>query len=245
MNTFKEYQKSITIRDSEETKVRALELATFKESKLLSILRNLGMPGKYTDVPITKVPAPTDTAFVIGGVRVTKELTNAVGKLTDETLEDSSPNMEVALDNIVTSLSRAKLEKSIADHLVSGTATVGSASPDFATILSLLSKFPETIHATEGKFVAAMSYNTWLTVLSKMTPIQYQLVKDGVVTLAPIVGMDDKKMSVFHTHGVLVGFGIRGIEKERNGSTQSDDLIIQLSIGYGADSDYIKYVTLA
>lgn len=240
--------KSLTssVSGAEDTKVVELRQATLKGSKILPLLPVITMTGKYTDIPFIHLPANDDTTYRVGGLNVEKELLNAKATLVDETVEDASPNLEIALDKILSSQARLKLENYIADKFTSITATTKTASSaSFATIVELLKSFPSQALAIEGSFVAVVSPMTYFTFLASMDNSHREMVKQGIVTLVPMNGLDDKALVVLHTQGVAIGFDILGLEKERVASSGKDELIVQLTAGFGYDSDYIKYVALS
>ncbi|QKE60893.1 hypothetical protein JAVIER_27 [Vibrio phage Javier] len=235
-----------SVSGAEDTKVETLRQAILKGSWLLPLLPNITMTGKFTDIPFIHLPDDDDTTFRVGGIQVTKELLAAQAVLVDDTVEDSSPNLETALDRILISQARLKVENYIADQMSAITATAGVASSkSFSTIVELIKKFPNQMLAIEGKFVAVVSPMTHFTILSTMDNAHREMVKSGIITLVPALGMEDDALIMFHTQGVALGYTINGIEKDRDGASQKDNLIVQATAGFGYDSDYIKHVKLS
>lgn len=240
--------KSVTssVTGAEDTKVDTLRQATLKGSKILPLLPTITMTGKYTDIPFIHLPDNDDTTYRVGGLNVEKDMLSARATLVDETVEDASPNLEVALDKILTSQARLKLENYIADKFTAITPTTGTASAtSFATIVTLLKSFPSQALSIEGNFIAVVSPMTYFTFLASMDNAHREMVKQGIITLVPMNGLDDKALVVMHTQGIAIGFDIYGLEKERIASSGKDELIVQLTAGFGYDSDYIKYVVLS
>lgn len=248
ITTFQDYQKSITVAESAKHKVLELMDATLKGSKALPLLNKVTLESKHTHIPFLHLPKDTDTTFTIGAIDVTKELENSSAKLVDETDEDTGINLESALDKILISQARMKVENYIADYLSDNTKftpATGAAAKAFSTIVSTIESFSYQILAIEGSFVALVSFPTYFKLLSTMDNSHRELVKDGFIKLVPICGMEDTKLVVLHTQGVAYGAEIRGVEKERNAESQYTYFITQVAVGVGADSNYVKNITLA
>lgn len=234
-----------SVSGAQETKVDALRQATLKASKVLPLLPTVTLTGKITSIPFIHLPDDDDTTFRVGGIDVTKELLATKAKLVDETVEDASPNLEAALDKIVTSQVRLKLENYIADAMTKVASVSGVASAkNFSTIVDLLKKFPRQTLAIEGQFVAVVSPITYFTFLATMDNAHKEMVKEGIVKLVPMNGLDNDALVVFHTQGIAIGYNIYSLEKDREAGSQYTNLVAQLTVGFGYDSDYIKNVKL-
>lgn len=239
--------KTVTSNDSAKTKVLALKQAVLKNSIALSTITKVSLTSKHTNIPFLKAPNASASSFVIGGLDVVKELKGPAAKLTDETEEDSNINMEAALDSILTSQSRLVVEKYISDYLTNPAnfpVVSGASSKNFTTLLAALKTFPQEIFAIEGNFVALLSYSNYITILSTMTEPQLEMVRRGIIELIPVTGMSDDSGVVLHTHGVVCGFDIAGIEKQRQAGSQYTDLIPQISVGIAGDPEYVKNIKL-
>lgn len=234
-----------SVSGAEDTKVTELRQATLKGSKVLPLLPDVTLTGKFTDIPFLHLPNDTDTIFSVGGIQVQKELLMASATLVDETTEDANPNMEVALDKILTSQARIKLENYVADRMTTPTPTSGASAKTFATIVDVIKKFPAQMLAIEGQFLAVVSPMTYFTILGTMDNAHREMVKEGIIKLLPLYGMDDSSLVVLHTQGVALGFTIYGLEKDREASKGQDELIVQVAAGFGYDRDYIKHVKLS
>lgn len=244
----KTVNKSLTssVSGAEDTKVVELRQATLKGSKALPLLPMYTMTGKYTDIPFIHLPDDDDTTYRIGGLNVEKSLINTSAELADETTEDASPNMEVALDRILTSQVRLKVENYIADKMTAVTAQTGVAtSKTFDTIVEAIKKFPRQTMSIEGQFVALVSPLTHFTILGTMDNAHREMVKQGIITLVPMNGMGNDDMIVLHTQGVAIGFDIYELEKERKAGDNKDYLLAQLTVGFGYDADYLKHISLS
>ncbi len=239
--------KSVTssVSGAEDTKVEILRQAVLKGSRFLPALPMVTMTGKFTDIPFIHLPDDDDTSFRVGGIQVTKEMLLATAKLVDDTVEDASPNLETALDKILISQARLKVENYLADALSAVTPITGVASAkSFATIVELIKKFPNQMLAIEGKFVAVVSPMTHFTILSTMDNAHREMVKSGIITLVPAIGMEDEALVMFHTQGIAAGYTITGLEKDREAGKQTDNLLVQATVGFGYDAEYIKHVKL-
>ncbi|BBL19314.1 hypothetical protein KIT04_145 [Vibrio phage KIT04] len=243
----KTVNKSATssVSGAEDTKVAALRQTTLKGSKVLPLLPDITLTGKYTDIPFLHLPNDTDTEFSIGGIQVQKELLKASATLVDETTEDATPNMEAALDKILTSQARIKLENYVADRMTTPTPISGTSDKTFATIVDVIKKFPAQMLAIEGQFLAVVSPMTYFTILGSMDNAHREMVKEGIIKLLPLYGMDDASLVVLHTQGVALGFTIYGLEKDREASKGQTELIVQVAAGFGYDRNYIKHVKLS
>ncbi|AUG85041.1 hypothetical protein FDJ19_gp034 [Vibrio phage Ceto] len=234
-----------SVSGAEDTKVLALRSATLKGSALLAMLPDVTLTGKYTDIPFLHLPSDMDTIYSVGGIQVEKELLSASATLVDETTEDASPNLEAALDTILTSQARLKLEKYLADKLTTPTPTAGASSKNFATIVDTIKKFPSQALSIEGQFIAVTSPMTYFALLSTMDNAHREMVKQGIIKLVPLYGVADDALVVLHTQGVAFGFQIYNLEKDREASKGSTDLIVNVAAGFGYDRDYIKHVKLS
>ena len=248
ITNFQDYKKSITVAESALHKVTSLMDATLKGSKALPLLNKVTLEAKYTHIPFLKLPKDDDVTYVVGALDITKSLENASAKLTDETDEDTGVNLESALDKILISQARMKIENYVADYLSNDTnftPEAGTSTKDFATIIAAIEAFPYQILAIEGTFVAMVSFPTYFKIMGTMDTAHRELVKEGFVKLGPISGMLDNKLVVLHTQGVAYGADIRGVEKERHADSQYNNFITQLAVGVGADTDYVKNINLA
>lgn len=239
--------KSLTssVSGAQDTKVEALRQAVLKGSKILPLLPSITMVGKYTDIPFIHLPDDNDTTYRVGGIQVEKKLLPASAELVDETVEDSSPNLEEALDKILISQARLKVENYIADKMADISPVSGASAKSFATIVDVLKKFPDQALSIEGQFIAIVSPITYFTFLGTMDNAHREMVKQGIVTLVPMNGMGDNDLVVLHTQGIAIGYSIQGVETDREAGQQKDNLLVQASVGFGYDSDYIKHVTLS
>lgn len=246
---FKEFLiKSITVPESGQSSVGSLVQAVVKGSRALQELPIYPTKGKTTFIPFIKVPGVGDTTYTIGALDLVKELGNASATLTDETDEDTFINVSGALDNVMNSQARLKVENYIADYFSDDArfAPAGGASTiSFATIVSHMVTFGDEIIALDGKFVAMVSFANYITMLSTMDNAHRELVKAGIVTLVPIAGMEANKLVLLHTQGVAIDFNIYNLETFRNGEIQADVLYSQFTMAAAADTSYIRNVTLA
>lgn len=235
-----------SVSGAEDTKVVEMRQAVLKGSKMLPLLPMVTMTGKFTDIPFIHLPDDDDTTFRVGGINVQKELLSAKATLVDETVEDASPNLEAALDKILISQARLKVENYLADAMAAITPLTGTASAkSFATIVEVLKKFPRQALSIEGNFVAAVSPLTYFTFLGTMDNAHREMVKQGIITLVPMNGLPQDGLVVLHTQGIAVGYSISGVETDRQAGEQKDNLIVNATAGFGYDADYIKYVKLS
>lgn len=242
-----DYIKAITINDTAKTKVESLESATLKQSKILSVIRKVTLEGKFTHIPFMHIPGASDTSFKIGAIDITKELKHSEAKLVDETDEDTTVNMESALDSILTSQTVLVAEKYLADYLSDDTnfpPASGASAKNFSTIVSAIASFPNQILAIEGTFVVLTSFPTYLAILATMDTAHKELIKDGIIKLVPVFGITNTKMVVLHTQGVAYGLDFKGVEKYRVADSQFTSFIPQFTIGIGADKDYVRNINL-
>lgn len=240
--------KTVTSNDSAKTKVLALKQAVLKSSIALSTITKVSLTSKHTNIPFLKAPNASASSFVIGGLDVVKELKGPAAKLTDETEEDSNINMEAALDSILVSQSRLVVEKYISDYLTNPAnfPVVGGASTkNFSTLLAALKSFPEQVFSVEGKFLALLSHKNYLSILATMTEAHLDMVRRGIIDLIPVNGMKDSNGVIVHTQGLVCGFEILSVEKQREAGEQFTNLIPQISVGIAGDSDYVKNINLS
>lgn len=249
--TIKTYIESVnksatsSVSGAEEQKVLSLRQSILKGSTLLSLLPTVTLLGKNTEVPFIRVPAVDETAYLVEGITVPKSTVSASAKLVDETVEDASPNLEEALDKIIISQARLKLEKLVAETMSRTRATTGTASAkNFSTIVELLKKFPSPLLSIEGTFIAVVSPTTYLEMLETMTDAHRELVRLGIVTLAPLNGLADNELVVLHTQGVALGYTLKGLEEQRTAGAQYNTILAQATGGFGFDSDFLKRITL-
>lgn len=246
---FKEFLvKSITVPESGQSSVGSLVQAVVKGSRALQELPMYPTKGKTTYIPFIKVPDVDDTTYTIGALDLVKELGNSSATLTDETDEDTFISVSGALENVMNSQARLKIENYIADYFSDDTKFLpagGASSISFATIVTHMSSFGDAIIALEGKFVAMVSFSNYITILSTMDTAHRELVKAGIITLVPIAGMAADKLVLLHTQGVAVDFNIYNLETFRMAETQADVLYSQFTMAAAADTEYVRNVTLA
>lgn len=257
-----QHNKSIhsSVSGYTERNVAPIRNVILEDSELLSILKDVYLSGKYTDIPFinpkedesspTTNPSGTDCfnpQITLGSLSVEKHLINVISKLSDETVEDSNPNIEDALNKVLSSSAILKLEGYIADKFSKLTPEqeVGASGRQFSAIVSLLKTFDKYIWSIKGPFIATMSIDSYLDFINTVTTGGKMLLQEGRLKLIPISGMSDDDLIVFHPHGLALGYDIKRIEEDRQGSKNSTNLVTQMEVGLATDERYVKRLSLS
>lgn len=239
------YVASITLQDSGKSKVHELVELAIKGSPALDSFYGIELSGKYNYVPILHVPKATDTSFVVGGLDIEKEHITASGLLVDASIEDATANLGDAMDSVLTSQLRIKMEKQVADTLAAVATETGASAKNVATVVELLKKFDESVFLLEGEFIAFVNYTNYLVIMSTLTLAQKELMDAGVFTIKPMLGLGNDDMIVLHTYGARLGYQNYDIEKDRDAEKGTDTIIASGSVGFGVDTAYVKHVKLS
>lgn len=237
--------KTKAISNAPDTQVSSVRLAIIEGSAAMQAFNTMPVVGNETEVPVLNLPNSTDTDFIVDGITVTRSNIYTTSTITDETTEDSVPDLREALDTIVASQSILKLESAIATQLNSLTAETGSRTKSFSSIINGIQEFPDQTKRILGRWYVFVSTNTHLDIFSGLTTVQLALMERIGIDLIPVYGLANNAMVVAHSHGVAGGLLLRSVEEDREGGSQEAVLVSSASVAAGIDPNYAKRFTLA
>jgi hypothetical protein len=235
-------KKSLTISDSLRSSVKAIQENVFKNSPVLKALGNTMLTSKLTFVPFTQVPGVSDTAYVVGGLEVTKALHNIQADITDETMEDASINVESSLEDSISAQLRMKLEAQLITKLGLLTASVLTDNPDVrSTIIKLLAEFNPDVFTIAINTTVVVSYADFFELCFQGDP----LTKQEKLTILPCSSIPNESNDVYilHAHGSAVGYELKTLEHKRKGATGTTEIHAQGTFGAAFSTDFVKRAT--
>lgn len=245
-NVIKDFISSM--QDSGKSTLQTIQEISVKESKILPLLQQFNLKSKFNYMPVNEVPTTSTPGsslhYVIGNLELQKKLKNTIGTLTDETEEDIKGDIESALLHILGSQTKLQAEQNIVEDLVSASDTISSTakSKNVNTLLYMLTKFPTKVSSAIGTYVAVMSMNTYIELMSTLTIGVAKLIEDGMLTIVPAIGIDNDKLMVLHTAGCGYGLTINSLEEERENN--SSKLVTSYSYAANACSGYAKILSV-
>lgn len=234
--------KSITITDNLRTNLKPIVVDIFKNSPVLSAIGNTVLPSKFTYIPYTQIPEATDSSYVVGGLLATKALDNVLAEVTDETIEDAAIDIEGPLRDVITAQVRMKLETSLVTALKALTTTSLTDAPDArSAIIKLLAEFDPKVFSITDRTTVLVSYATYFELAFEGDP----LTRVDMLNIVPCAFLADadNDVIILHGHGAYIGYDIKDIEVVRKGSTGSNEINVQGTLGTAFSTDYVKRTT--
>lgn len=232
-------KKSLTITDNLRTSVKDLQDKVFSNNLLLSALGNTALPGKFTYVPYTDVPALLSTTYVVGGLLVTKELHTLPAVITDETIEDAAIDILPALTDVLSAQLSYNLEDTVTTAIKALAVTPLVDAPTAKTAIhKLLASFIPTVFSITGTPIIAVSYNTYFDLYLDSDPIT-KLPGFNIVPCASLANADND-IIIMHPHGSVLGYELKELERTRAGGTGTSTINMQGTIGTAFSTSYVK-----
>jgi hypothetical protein len=230
-------KKSITIADSLRTSVKPIQEKIFADSIVLGSIGNTTLPGKLTNVPFTQIPTSGQTAYVVGGLEVTKVLYNTTADITEETMEDAAIAVDASLEDSVTAQIRLQLEEKLVTDIKALSATVLVDAPDVrTTIIKLLTKFNPNVFTISMMTTVLVSYASYFELAFQGDP----LTKQPNLKIVPCSSLLDVDVVILHAHGAVIGYDIKGVEVDRLAGKGAQSISIQGTLGTAFSADYVK-----
>ena len=233
--------KSITVGESFTTNTASLLINIFNNSPLLRAIGNIPLPSKTTKVPFTLIPEETDTEFVLGELAVTKAIKTTTALITDESIEDSTVDIDSTLMKSLVYLVNLDLEKTLVTKLKADVAlTTHSETNSRDLILKLIKSYDSAVFSIGGPMIVAVSTGTHIDLILQENPV----TEIPFIKLVASPALSDDDVVIIPTSGVAAGYSIQAIESERLASSGATKYHVQGTFGSTFTPVYVKRASL-
>ena len=238
-----------TITGALDTNIRTTEEAVLTSMPLIgAIMNRVDFASGRTLYPFTDVPAAGATAIVVNGMPIPKIKGIKVMNMTDETLEDANPKVDIG--TVLSTSMGQVIAKDVESALITSVRTsvlppapVG-ATPNWAGIVAVLQQLGPSIYNTKGVFHVGVSLTQYFAIVGDSVftdAMRTQELKDKI-KIVPSEHLADTEMFIFHTHGIAGGYQQLNLEFDREGGQNQTAYVGAYNWGYFADPKYLRFV---
>lgn len=238
-----------TITGALDTNIRTTEEAVLTSMPLIgAIMDKIEFESGRTLYPFTDVPAAGTTAVVVNGMPIAKTKGIKVMDMTDETLEDANPKVDIG--TVLSTSMGQIIAKDVESALIAAARNAAippapaGATPSWAGILAVIQQLGPSIYNTMGVFHVGVSLTQYFAIVGNSVFVDAMRTPElkAKIKLVPSEHLADTEMFIFHTHGIAGGYQQLNLEFDREGGNNQTAYVGAYNWGYFADPKYLRFV---